>query len=142
MPVPRTEFKVARSFFHFYNHHNLQEMLAECAEDAKLRLVPMGKQGDGEVHVLGAAFWSALFKAIPDLFVIQKSMFGDNRAVTVEVVIGGTQQKQFEQIPSEGKQFELPHAFLMELNDRSKISRITVYWDNVTLFSELGKTTL
>jgi hypothetical protein len=31
----------------------------------------------------------------------------------------------------------LPHAFEFELEDE-KISGIAIYWDNVTLFSELG----
>jgi steroid delta-isomerase-like uncharacterized protein len=138
----QVEFDVVRRFFQSFDQHHLQEMLMACTEDARVRFVPMGEQGDGRVRVLGAGFWSALFKAVPDLHVIQRSIFGDRRTVTAEVILGGTQRKEFEQIPSRGKHFELPHAFLIELNDNVKISSITAYWDNVTLFSELGKTTL
>jgi len=88
----------------------------------------MGEQGEGRVRELGKAFWSALIAAFPDLHVTVQSLFSDERHVAAEVVIGGTQQKAFLQIPSRGKRYELPHAFLLALNDRGQISSITAYW--------------
>ena len=69
-------------------------------------------------------------------------VFGDERHAAAEVTIGGTQRKDFLQIPSRGRHYELPHAFLLRLDDRGQITEIAAYWDNASFYSQLGKTTL
>jgi steroid delta-isomerase-like uncharacterized protein len=133
---------VARSFFAAYNAHDVERMVAACGEDAELRYVPMGSQGRGNARELGKSIWSGLIDAFPDLAVTVESIFGDERNVAAEVVIGGTQQKDFLQIRSQGRHYDLPHAFLLQTNERSLITRITCYWDNASFYRQLGKTTL
>jgi steroid delta-isomerase-like uncharacterized protein len=133
---------VARSFFAAYNAHDVERMVAACGEDAELRYVPMGSQGRGNARELGKSIWSGLIDAFPDLAVTVESIFGDERNVAAEVVIGGTQQKDFLQIRSQGRHYDLPHAFLLQTNERSLITRITCYWDNASFYLQLGKTTL
>lgn len=133
---------VARSFFATYNAHDVERMVAACSEDAELRYVPMGSQGRGKARELGKSIWSGLIDAFPDLAVTVESIFGDERIVAAEVVIGGTQQKDFLQIRSQGRHYDLPHAFLLQTNDRNLITRITCYWDNASFYLQLGKTTL
>jgi steroid delta-isomerase-like uncharacterized protein len=134
--------EAARSFFASYNAHQVDKMVAACSEDARLRYVPMGSQGEGRARELGKRIWSGLIDAFPDLHVTVQSLFDDGRHVAAEVVIGGTQQKDFLQIRSRGRHYELPHAFLLELNDRGQISDLAAYWDNASFYSQLGKTTL
>jgi steroid delta-isomerase-like uncharacterized protein len=135
----RAGFDLVRSFFSAFDDHDLDLMLMTCAKDARVSFVPMGKQGEGEVRELGASFWSSLFHAVPNLRVVVQSMFGREQSVAAEVIIGGRQQHAFEDIPGRDRPFELPHAFIIRLNDSTEITHITAYWDNVTLFSELGK---
>jgi steroid delta-isomerase-like uncharacterized protein len=146
MPVAATSttpsVEAARSFFASYNAHQVDKMLAQCSEDARLRYVPMGTQGEGRARDVGKTIWSGLIDAFPDLHVTVQSLFGDERHAAAEVDIGGTQQKDFLQIPNQGKEYELPHAFLLETNDRGQISGITAYWDNASFYLQLGKTTL
>jgi hypothetical protein len=71
-----------------------------------------------------------------------QSAFGDERNAAAEVMIGGTQRKQFLDIPSQGKHYELPHAFILAVDDNSLISVITAYWDNLSFYSQLGKIAL
>lgn len=73
---------------------------------------------------------------------ISRMNLGMSRNTTVEVLIEGTQHKKFERIPSLGRHFVLPHAFLFSLSENANITQAAIYWDNVTLFSDLGKTTL
>lgn len=134
-------FDLVSSFFSAFNEHDLNKMIMLCTKDARVNFVPMGAEGEGEVREVGAYFWSALFRAVPNLSVVVQSMFGGEQSVATEVVIGGRQQRELEDIPSEGHRFELPHAFLISLNGKAQITSITAYWDNVTLFSELGKPT-
>jgi steroid delta-isomerase-like uncharacterized protein len=130
----------ARSFFQAYNAHDVNRMLAACADDAELRYVPMEKQG--KAREVGKKIWSSLIDAFPDLTVRIESIFGDERNVAAEIVIGGTQQKDFMQIRNQGKHYDLPHAFLLQVDREGSISSITAYWDNASFFRQLGKTTL
>ena len=70
------------------------------------------------------------------------SIFGDESNVAAEVTIGGTQRKDFLDIPNQGKHYELPHAFILSVDDERKIARIAAYWDNVSFYAQLGKETL
>ena len=107
-----------------------------------MRYIPMGSQGEGRAREAGKTIWSGLIDSFPDLRVTVQSLFGDDRHVAAEVVIGGTQQKDFLQIPNRGKHYELPHAFLLQVNDRGQLAGITAYWDNASFYSQLGKMTL
>jgi steroid delta-isomerase-like uncharacterized protein len=137
-----TAIEAARSFFTAYNAHDVDTMVAACTEDARLRYVPMGSQGLGRVREVGKAIWSGLIDAFPDLTVTVQSIFGDERDVAAEVVIGGTQRKDFFQIPNRGRRYDLPHAFILRTDDSNRITGITAYWDNASFYSQLGKTTL
>jgi steroid delta-isomerase-like uncharacterized protein len=101
----------------------------------------MGSQGHGLIREVGKEIWSRLIDAFPDLSVRVQSIFGDERNAAAEVMIGGTQRKQFLNIPSQGKRYDLPHAFLLAINDHDLITAVTAYWDNVSFYSQLGKTT-
>lgn len=139
---PTGAVEVARSFFVAYNAHDVGRMVAACSEDARLRYVPMGDHGHGKAREVGQALWSGIIDAFPDLTVTVQSVFGDDRNAAAEVLIGGTQRKDFLRIPNRGKHYELPHAFLLRLDDRGRITEIAAYWDDASFYSQLGKTTL
>jgi steroid delta-isomerase-like uncharacterized protein len=136
----------ARSFFVAYDKHDVNKMLAACDENAELRYMPMGSYGTGKVRELGSAIWTGLIDAFPDLHVTVQSMFGDESNIAAEVVIGGTQRKDLDygemRIPSYGKHYELPHVFLLQMNESGLITEVAAYWDNASFYSQLGKTTL
>ena len=146
MPATSTDTRAAeaatRSFFAAYNAHKEQEMLAACSDDAQLRYVPMGDQGEGKVREVGKTIWSGLIDAFPDLTVTAQRVFSDGTNAAAEVMIGGTQKKDFLGIPNQGKRYDLPHAFLLTLNESGRITQITCYWDNASFYLQLGKTTL
>jgi steroid delta-isomerase-like uncharacterized protein len=145
MPAPLTNataIDTARSFFEAYNSHDVNRMLTFCADNAQVRYVPMGNQVEGKAWEVGKKFWSGLIDAFPDLRVVVDSIFGDGRNIAAEVVIGGTQRKDFLQIPNQGKHFDLPHAFLLQVDNGSLITSITAYWDNASFYRQVGKTTL
>lgn len=142
MMLTPTAVDAARSFFAAYNAHDVNRMVNACSEDAEFRYVPLGSQGEGKARQLGRDIWSGLIDAFPDLAVRLESAFGDKRNAATEVVIGGTQRKDFFGIRNQGKHFDLAHAFLLKTNDDGLITGITCYWDNATWFMQLGKTTL
>jgi hypothetical protein len=85
--------EAARSFFTSHDAHQVDKMLAQLSEDARLRYVPMGGQGEGRAREVGKIIWSGLIDAFPDLHVTVQSLFGDERHAAAEIVIGGTQRK-------------------------------------------------
>ena len=136
----------AHSFFAAYDKHNVNKMVAACDENAELRYVPMGSNGTEKVRELGSAIWTGLIDAFPDLHVTVQSMFGDESNIAAEVVIGGTQRKDLDygevHIPSHGRHYELPHVFLLQINESGLIAEVAAYWDNASFYSQLGKTIL
>jgi hypothetical protein len=52
----------------------------------------------------------------------------------VEVLIGGTQRKDFLHIRSQGGRYDLPNAFLLKVNERRLITRITCYLVHASAF--------
>jgi ketosteroid isomerase-like protein len=142
----RRAINAARSFFAAYDEHDVNRMLAACHGNAELRYVPMGSDGQGEVHSLGKTIWAGFIDTFPDLHVTVRSMFGDEWNVAAEVMIGGTQRKDLAygqvSIPSQGKHYELPHAFLLRINESGLVTEVAAYWDNASFYSQLGKTTL
>lgn len=137
-----TALNAARAFFEAYNAHDVDRMIAACTRDAELRYPPLESQEQGKVREAGRKTWSGLMDAFPDLTVRIRSMFGDDRNVAAEVVIGGTQRKDFMQVRNQGKHYEVPLAFLLQVDSDGLIAGITAYWDNATFFRQLGKTTL
>jgi ketosteroid isomerase-like protein len=138
-----TALDMARSFFAAYNRHDVTSMVAACSERAELRYVPMGSCGRGKVHELGKAIWSGLIDALPDLHVAVQSMFGGASKIAAEVMIGGTQRKDLVygqvRIRSQSKHYELPHAFLLQIDESGLIEEVAAY---CSFYSQLGKTTL
>ncbi|MEA2255075.1 MAG: hypothetical protein QOG35_1120 [Solirubrobacteraceae bacterium] len=130
----------AQSFFDAYDRHDVEAMLGHLSDDAEIRYVPMGDQGRGPAREVGRAIWSGLIDAFPDLRIHVESMFGDDRHVAAEVVIGGTQRKDFAGIRNQGRHYDLPHAFLLTLTDGGRITLIACYWDNASFYGQLGAT--
>ena len=137
-----TAIDVVRSFFSAYNAHDADRMLSLCSDDAQIRYVPMGMQGQGPAREVGKKIWSGLIDSFPDLSVRAESIFGDGYNIAAEVMIGGIQHKDFLGISNQGRRYDLPHAFLLKLNDKSLITAITAYWDNASFYLQLGKKSL
>jgi hypothetical protein len=62
-----------------------------------------------------------------------------SRELAAEIVIGGTQRKDFLQIPNQGKHYELPHVFLLEVASAGVITSITAYSGPCELLSSAWK---
>ncbi|CAG9259885.1 Nuclear transport factor 2 family protein [Paraburkholderia unamae] len=126
-------------FFDCYRAHDVAGMLALCAPQAKIDYVPLGATGSAEV--IGRQIWASLVEAFPDLQnkIVALHASDTDRAVTAEVVIGGTQARDFLGIANHARSFSVRHAFIFQLDPQARIERITAYWDNTKLFGDLGK---
>ena len=147
MPVPSADpTNVVKSFFDAYREHDVERMAGLCDDMARYRSVPFElwrKQrvirGDGKVSTIGKLLWTGLIEAFPDLTnEVTKIISGGDCRVAAEVVISGTQAKDWGSIRSRGRSFRSPHLFVFSVNDDEKITDITSYSDNASVRIQLG----
>ena len=147
MAVPSIDpTNVVKSFFDAYREHDVQRMVGLCDDMAGYRSVPFElwrKQrvirGDGKVTTIGKILWTGLIEAFPDLTnEVTKIISGNDGRVAAEVVICGTQAKDWGSIRSRGQSFRSPHLFVLQINDDQKIADITSYSDNANVRTQLG----
>ena len=137
---------VVKSFFDAYREHDVERMVGLCDDMAGYRSVPFElwrKQrvirGDGKVTTIGKILWTGLIEAFPDLTnEVTKIISGNDGRVAAEVVICGTQAKDWGSIRSRGQSFRSPHLFVLQINDDQKIADITSYSDNASVRTQLG----
>jgi ketosteroid isomerase-like protein len=134
-------------FFDAYRAQDVEGMVDLCDERAGFHYTPVefwGRQrvvrGDGKVGTIGKVFWTGLIDAFPDLTNKVNSITADpDGNVAAEVVISGTQAKDFGNIGNQGKHFDLPHLFVLHVNGEARIDNITAYWDGSHMNRELGR---
>jgi ketosteroid isomerase-like protein len=134
------------AFFDAYRARDVERMTELCADNADFRYVPFevwGRQrvlhGDGKVGTVGKVIWTALIDAFPDLTNAVTTVRADGQGnVAAEVIIGGTQAKDFGVIACTGGHYDLPHLFLFHVDDEGLIDDLVAYWDNVHWKNQLG----
>ena len=127
------------SFMFAYQRHDVSKMLSFCDLEGTVLFKPMGDAGEGTIGELGKNLWSALIDCFPDIDnTVDTSIAGDGDLVRCQVVIRGTQAKDFAGIPSKGKKFDSDHIFIFHLNPAGKIDRIEIEWDHADFQKQLG----
>lgn len=137
---------VVEAFFNAYRNHDTHGMVDLCTDTADFSYVPLeiwGKQrvirGDGKVAALGRPLWEGLINSFPDLSNEVHSITASEEGQVAAVVsIGGTQEKAWGPIAPAGRKYWEPHAFIFDVNEDDKIESITSYWDNASIYRQLG----
>ena len=119
-------------FFSAYQDMDLERMLALCDPEGEVSFVPLGQPYCGKISEVGKGVWSALMDAFPNLDNTVKSQQFDEASNTVacQVVIFGTQEKEFAGLPSKGNDFDSEHIFIFRFNDDGKITNLSINWDH------------
>jgi hypothetical protein len=138
--------EAVEAFFEAHRSHDIERMVDLCDAMAGFRYVPLevwGKQrvvrGDGRVNPVGKILWTGMIESFPDLTnELIKILPSSDGHVAAEVMMSGTQAKDWGAIGCQGRSFQLPHLFVFHVNDRMKIDNITSYWDGASLSAQLG----
>lgn len=126
-------------FMFAYQQKNVDKMLSFCDPEGSINFVPLGESGKGKIGELGRAIWTALIDAFPDIDnTLDAAVAEENNTVRCQVVIRGTQAKDFAGITSKGKHFDSDHIFIFHFNDDNKIDSITVSWNHADFCRQLG----
>lgn len=126
-------------FLFAYQQRNVEKMLSYCTADGTIKFEPLGSEGKGNIHELGKGLWTALIDSFPNLDnTVDAAVAEDEQTVRCQVVIRGTQEKDFAGIPSKGLSFDSDHIFIFRVNPENKISNIQVSWDHADFQRQLG----
>lgn len=130
-----------QAFFDAYTAHNVNEMLSLCSQNSTFRYVPLGEQGVGSIHEMAAGMWQLYMDAFPDFSTKVISMMEAQAGTIVcETLNGGTQAKDVGGIKNKGRKQYTPHLFIFEFNQDGLIEKIAAFWDNDTIYAQLGHT--
>ena len=127
--------KIAQQFFAAYARYDVEGMTALCADDARGRYVPYGRDSLAPIRGGIDAVWRALPKAVSGYRVeVVDMLLAEGNTVVVETLMGGP-------LPGpdplgttkKGQDVSLPHVFILRFGADGKISRLDAYWDNTVL---------
>jgi len=114
-------------------------MLSFCDPGGNIFFEPLGDVGKGKIGELGKAIWSALVDCFPDIDnTLDAAIAEAGDVVRCQVVIRGTQARDFADIPNKALRFESDHIFIFHLNDENKIDNIKVRWNHADFKRQLG----
>ena len=127
------------SFMFAYQQRNINKMLGFCDPGGEVFFKPMGDSGKGKIGELGKAIWTSLIDCFPDIDnTVDAAIAEDGDSVRCQVVIRGTQAKDFAGIKSQGQHFDSDHIFIFHLNPQNKIDSIRISWDHADFQKQLS----
>lgn len=130
----------AVEFMFAYQQKDVEKMLSFCNPQGTVEFLPLGEAGKGKISELGKAIWSGLIECFPDIDnTLDAAVAEDENSVRCQVVIRGTQAKDFAEIKSQGKHFDSDHIFIFHVNDNNKIDHITIEWNHEDFKRQLGE---
>jgi ketosteroid isomerase-like protein len=125
---------ITKKFFAAYDGHDVDGMLAFCAEGAKGRYLPYGK--NSFMPILGGLenIWRGFPRAVPDFGVeIVELIEGEDNTVTVQALLGGTMPADVPGVVKKGEVDRIAHAYIIRYDTDGKITRLDCYWDNTAI---------
>lgn len=126
-------------FMFAYQQKNIEKMLSFCDPDGIIEFLPLGAAGIGTIGTLGKGIWTALTDSFPDIDNTLDAAVAENaNSVRCQVVIRGTQAKDFADIENKGKHFDSDHIFVFRFDSDNRIEHISVSWDHNDFKTQLG----
>ncbi len=101
---------IAQQFFTAYDAHDVDGMLALCADGALGRYAPYGRESVVPIRGGIDVIWRAFPNAVPNFRVKHG-------------------------VAKKGQDVHIPHCYILRFDTDSKITRLDAYWDNTVLNS-------
>jgi hypothetical protein len=126
-------------FMFAYQQKNIEKMMSFCNPDGEVHFQPLGDAGRGKIGELGKAIWSGLVECFPNIDnTLDAAIAEDDNVVRCQVVIRGTQAKDFAGIENKGKHFDSDHIFVFHIDDNNRIDSIQISWDHADFQQQLS----
>lgn len=125
---------ITKQFFAAYDAHNVDGMLALCADGARGRYVPYGKNSVIPIRGGLEMIWRGFPQAVPDFGAeIVEMIEAKDNTVVVQALVGGTMPADVPGVVKKGDVGRIAHAYIVRFNTNGKISRLDCYWDNTAI---------
>jgi hypothetical protein len=122
---------LTKQFFAAYDNHNVDGMLAHCADGAKGRYLPYGKNSVTPIRGGLEQIWRGFPKAVPDFGAeIVEIIQAEDNTVVVQALVGGTMPADVPGLVKKGEVGRIAHVYIIRYNAQGKVSRLDCYWDN------------
>jgi ketosteroid isomerase-like protein len=122
---------LTKQFFAAYDNHNVDGMLALCAEGAQGRYLPYGKKSAMPIRGGLEQIWRGFPKAVPDFGAeIVEIIQAEDNTVVVQALVGGTMPADVPGLVKKGEVGRIAHVYIIRYNAQGKVSRLDCYWDN------------
>ena len=126
-------------FMFAYQQRNVDRMLSFCDPSGEVHFLPLGDNGKGKIGELGKGLWTSLIDCFPDIDnTLDAAVAEEDNSVRCQVVIRGTQTKDFAGIENKGKHFESDHIFIFHFNDDNLIDQIKIQWNHEDFVKQLS----
>jgi hypothetical protein len=108
---------ITKRFFAAYDAHDVEGMLALCADGAEGRYLPYGKNSAMPIRGGLEEIWRGLPQAVPDFGVeIVELIEGEDNAVMVQALLGGTMPADVPSVVKKGEVDRIAHAYIFRFN--------------------------
>ena len=125
---------ITARFFAAYDAHDVEGMLALCADGAQGRYLPYGKNSAMPLRGGLENIWRGLLQAVPDFGVeVDEMIEAEGNTVIVQALLGGAMPADVPGLVTKGKSDRIAHAYIIRYNADGKMSRLDCYWDNTAI---------
>ena len=125
---------ITKKFFATYDAHDVDGMLALCADGAQGRYLPYGKTSVMPIRGGLEQIWRGLLGAVPDFGVeVVEMIQGEGNIVVVQALLGGAMPADVPGLVTKGKSDRIAHAYIIRYSAERKIMRLDCYWDNTAI---------
>jgi len=127
---------LADKCFTAYDAHDVDGMLAVCADGALGRYAPYGR--DSVVPIRGGidVIWRAFPNAVANCRVKVIELIPTQRdTVVIQAEMSGPIPAEVPGIAKKGQDVHIPHCYILRFDADGKITRLDAYWDNTVLNS-------
>lgn len=126
-------------FMFAYSDHDMDKMMSLCDTEGEVWFKPLGEAGRGAIGELGRGIWTTLMDCFPDVEnTVHAAVADEDGLIHCQVLISGTQTKDFADVPSKGLHFGSDHIFIFRLNKHNKIDRIHIEWNHEDFRKQLS----
>ena len=118
--------------------HDLDALTNTFTPESEWRDMPAGDTHTGHPGV--RAYYEDLFTGFPDFSLEIVSRHVADEAIVMEVIATGTHAATWKGVPATGKAVRFPVCVIFTFAEDDKIRAETVYYDRLTVLTQLGVT--
>jgi ketosteroid isomerase-like protein len=127
---------IAERFFTAYDAHDVDGMLALCADGAIGRYAPYGRESVVPIRGGIDVIWRAFLNAVSNFRVKVIEMIpAEGNTVVIQAETSGLIPAEVPDIAKKGQDVHIPHCYILRFDANGKIARLDAYWDNTVLNS-------